>query len=1157
MVAEKQQERHNNDKKRKFRRPFQRSPTNGALKSSIGKEKDKVHNRYISTNANTGGGFNGSQANGNVGKNFKDANEGSSEIVNNNSGSNNNINNNESRLNNNRYVNNSNGSNKNFSNNNGGVKNQYYGTRRDSSEKGQFSTGTNINTYVTGNDDNSKPSHAKNNKPEKIHQNQQQHQQQNQHQSNQHSKQVNQRQTTSNYQQKHQVYSSSSHNSHHEGRYNQDRRGRGYGYSSSRQHNQGGPSGGSYDLNRKQLPPPNSNGNAGGSSHGSKIRPNQHNKSQQFQSGPPSAGGIAENTSNTNTKIAVTATTTNSTSTAVSVPNVVSTNNTTSTTTVDSTNPNVAVTTKEEGGKHYSSQNNSGISTSRKDFHGITNRRGGDSHYHGHSKQQSVRDNSNYNQHKDNAGKGGLHGSHQKDNEVPNKELRATSHKGFISGKPGGAAMISDSEQKPAANLESRQKIQPQTQQQAQQQTQTESQKLPNSQQVTSQNFGAEHRGTAKGDSSIQKGRTEHNQNPSATTTNYNNQHSNHHGNQHSHHNHHHGNNYHFSNNSGGASWKGQSGAVHTHARHGRYSGPKNVGKGPNAYNGGTGQNLAFSKQPTEGGGNHSFTHNTTGNTISEDLKKKKGKKRFNKNVRNLSGVNGSQINGHQIGGNNKERGKYGSGEQLRTHGGEGFSATLPDENEPKNISNKIQSGAPQYTSGTEIIPEKGKVTEHKKKFSGSLNESDNIGTGKSTTTSGSANGKSASQELEKTLDRNSGKSTDCNANNAVVANGDMMGIEKVEPKTTRDSERKEKIGSLTPAPETKEGDANNISSVNNTSTANSGSSSSSGSSNSSSSSGVVGPWRRNLHGGQAVDSLETVRRTVKSLLNKITVEKFTVIAEKLAVCIDEIKNVDELEELVKQVLDKAITEPDFSEMYADLCQILKWRSPSLVSRDGKSTIGFSRALLARCEQEFKNMPRSMTPTEEEREKYDSEELVILYRKRKLHVLGIIRLIGELFIRKMFPMRSLNELVFDLVMIQENPDEYAIECLCQLIMTTGYYLDSNEKSQMIVDQWFGRLKELQNTSISTRLNCLIQDVFDLRKHKWVKKVHKQKAKALADILKDIDVEDVLGGAAIAAQYGSVVVVGERSNLVGNSAYYNYMTSQEELYISKQKSLQKQ
>ncbi|OII75937.1 Mif4g domain-containing protein [Cryptosporidium andersoni] len=313
------------------------------------------------------------------------------------------------------------------------------------------------------------------------------------------------------------------------------------------------------------------------------------------------------------------------------------------------------------------------------------------------------------------------------------------------------------------------------------------------------------------------------------------------------------------------------------------------------------------------------------------------------------------------------------------------------------------------------------------------------------------------------------------------------------------------------------------------------------------------GLWRRG-NGTIHTDSLEGVRRHVKSLLNKITVEKFTVIAEKLALCIEELQSVEELEELVKQVLDKAITEPDFSEMYADLCQVLKWRSPLLV-KENKSVISFSKALLIRCEYEFKNLPKNMRPTEEEIELYGNEELVIKYRKLKVHVLGIIRLIGELFIRKMFPMRSLNELVFDLVMLQEHPDEYAIECLCQLIMTTGYYLDSNEKSQMIVDQWFGRLKELQKSQISTRLNCLIQDVFDLRKHKWVKKVHKQKAKAFADILKDIDVEDVLGGAAIAAQYGSVVVVGERSNLVGNATYSNYMTAQEELYISRQRSNQ--
>ncbi|KAH8581770.1 eIF4G eukaryotic initiation factor 4 [Cryptosporidium sp. chipmunk genotype I] len=1153
MVAEKQQERHTNDKKRKFRRPFQRSPTNGAQKSSIGKEKDKIHNRYISTNANTGGGLHDNHVNGNISKNSKDVNESSHEIVNSHSGSNDHTSNNESRLNSNRHTNNGSGSNKNFSNNNGGVKDQYYGARRDSSEKCNNSTVANTGAYITGNGDNSKPSHAKNNKPEKIQpnhqqQNHQKQQQQQQHQqgqnSNQHSKQVNQRQIPSNFQQKHQTYSSSNHNGHHEGRYGQDRRGRGYGYSGNRQHNHGGSSGG-YDLNRKQFPPSSSSvGGIGGNSHNSQSRPNHHNRSQHLQTGSSNTSTV-ENAGNTSLTVTVVSTTTNPTSTTA-VPPTVNAANTT----------NLAApttTAKEEGGKHYSSQNNNGLGISRKDFHGTPNKRGGDSHYYGHGRQHGTREHSNYHQHKDNIGKGAPHGGHQKDkNDVPPKESRTTSHKSFANGKPGAGAATtvttigSELEQNFAANTGQRHKIQSLNQQQSQ----AQSQKPSHSIQGNSSDTNPEHRDFAKGDSGGHKGNFEHNQNSNVVTKGHANQH----------------NSHNLSNSNGGGSWKNQNGGDHTYGRHGRYSGPKNMGKGSSACNGGPGQSSVFPKHSTEGGGTHLYGQGALGGPLLEDLKKKKSKKRFNKNMRNGSNpsgvISGNQTSGsHQVSGNAKERLKYGPGEQQKTHSaGEAFSSALPNENESRNISNKAQGGVTQNPSSIEVNSEKGKAIDSRKKLSGSSNDSENIVSGETTIGSDSMNGKLFSQESE-CLGRN-GKSTDfkvnANATNCTGVN-DVNETENADPIMTRDIERREKLGSAIPVSEAKEGSSCHSGGNNNGNSATPISSSSSSTNNSSSTGGggMVGPWRRNLHGGQGVDSLETVRRAVKSLLNKITVEKFTVIAEKLAVCIDEIKNVDELEELVKQVLEKAITEPDFSEMYADLCQILKWRSPVLVNRDGKSTIGFSRALLARCEQEFKNMPRNMTPTDEEREKYDSEELAILYRKRKLHVLGIIRLIGELFIRKMFPMRSLNELVFDLVMIQESPDEYAIECLCQLIMTTGYYLDSNEKSQMIVDQWFGRLRELQNTSISTRLNCLIQDVFDLRKHKWVKKVHKQKAKALADILKDIDVEDVLGGAAIAAQYGSVVVVGERSNLVGNSAYYNYMTSQEELYISKQKGLQKQ
>ncbi|TRY53172.1 Uncharacterized protein CTYZ_00002645 [Cryptosporidium tyzzeri] len=1230
MVAEKQQERHTNDKKRKFRRPFQRSPTNGAQKSSIGKEKDKIHNRYVSTNASTGGGLHDNHMNGNISRNSKDVSESSHEIISNHNGNKEHMSNNESRLNNNKHVTNVSSSNKNFSINNGGVKDQYYSTHRDNSDKGQHSNVTNNNsTYITGNDDNFKPSHAKNNKPEKIqpnhhqqqnhqqqrqhhqqqhhqqqhHHQQQQHQQQqhqqqqhqqqqhqqqqhqqHQHQQHQHQqhhqqhhqqqhqqqqhqqhqgqittqhpKQVSQRQIPSNFQQKHHTYSSSSHNSHHEGRYNQDRRGRGYGYSGNRQHNHGGSSGGGYDLNRKQpLPSSNSGGGAGGTLHNSQSKLNQHNKSQQqFQNGPSNNTAI-ENTTNISSEVVATSTSSKPADTTVI-------SSTTNTFNITNVTPHTT-TTKEEGGKHYSSQNNIGISISRKDFHATPNRRGGDSHYYGYGRQHGAREHSNYHQHKDSIGKGVPHGGHQKDNnDASLKESRTVSHKNFSNGKPGSGAAVtttttvigSESEHNLTTNVEQRQKNQPIIQQLPQ----AQSQKPSCSQQSNNSDFVAERKDMTKDDySSTQKTNTDHNLRSNIPSNNHN---------QYSH-------NHNFSNNSGG-SWKNQNGGDHTYGRHGRYSGPKNMGKGTSACNGGPNQNFVHPKHSTEGSGAHVYGQNAVGGITSEDLKKKKNKKRFNKNLRNINnpsgGTNGGQMStGHQVGGHPKERPKYVNGDQQKTHNGDVFSSASPNENESKNISNKAQGGVTQHPSNIEMSLEKGKSIDSRKKLSIASNESDNTGSAKVTTGSDSMSNKLSCKGYEY-LDGNN-KSADFNIN----INESSIVAEKNDLKTNRDIERREKLESSIPVSENIEGSSNNTggsgngnnmtptsssSSSNSNSNSNSTSSSSSSSSSSTSSSstsGVVGPWRRSLHGGQTVDSLETVRRAVKSLLNKITVEKFTVIAEKLAVCIDEIKNVDELEELVKQVLDKAITEPDFSEMYADLCQILKWRSPVLVNKDGKSTIAFSKALLARCEQEFKNMPRNMTPTNEEREKYDSEELAILYRKRKLHVLGIIRLIGELFIRKMFPMRSLNELVFDLVMIQEKPDEYAVECLCQLIMTTGYYLDSNEKSQMIVDQWFGRLRELQNTSISTRLNCLIQDVFDLRKHKWVKKVHKQKAKALADILKDIDVEDVLGGAAIAAQYGSVVVVGERSNLVGNSAYYNYMTSQEELYISKQKSLQKQ
>lgn len=78
---------------------------------------------------------------------------------------------------------------------------------------------------------------------------------------------------------------------------------------------------------------------------------------------------------------------------------------------------------------------------------------------------------------------------------------------------------------------------------------------------------------------------------------------------------------------------------------------------------------------------------------------------------------------------------------------------------------------------------------------------------------------------------------------------------------------------------------------------------------------------------GKALTREEELSRNVKSLLNKLTIEKFNVISEKIARLLEgSLKNRSEVQLIVDAMIDKAVSEPDWSEMYADLCQV--WQLP-------------------------------------------------------------------------------------------------------------------------------------------------------------------------------------------------------------------------------------
>jgi len=148
----------------------------------------------------------------------------------------------------------------------------------------------------------------------------------------------------------------------------------------------------------------------------------------------------------------------------------------------------------------------------------------------------------------------------------------------------------------------------------------------------------------------------------------------------------------------------------------------------------------------------------------------------------------------------------------------------------------------------------------------------------------------------------------------------------------------------------------------------------------------------------------------------------------------------------------------------------------------------------------------------------------------------------------MLGVKTLSSVVHDLLFNKDFPEEHFIECMCQLIMAAGYSLDTTERGRNQIDQWEARLTELRTRGeYSSRLQFLIQDVFETRNVKWVKKIHKEKAKTRAQIKDDIERADYVGGAIHAAQHGMVVVVGQRDNMGGD--YEAYMRQQQECHTA--------
>ncbi|XP_059376989.1 eukaryotic translation initiation factor 4 gamma 2-like, partial [Carassius carassius] len=249
---------------------------------------------------------------------------------------------------------------------------------------------------------------------------------------------------------------------------------------------------------------------------------------------------------------------------------------------------------------------------------------------------------------------------------------------------------------------------------------------------------------------------------------------------------------------------------------------------------------------------------------------------------------------------------------------------------------------------------------------------------------------------------------------------------------------------------------------------------------------------RRDVNSSNEKERHDAIFRKVRGILNKLTPEKFDKLClELLNVGVDS-KLV--LKGIILLIVDKALEEPKYSSLYAQLCLRLAEDAPNFdgpsteIQSSQKQSTTFRRLLISKLQDEFENRARNVDlydKTDSPLTSEEEEQRAIA----KIKMLGNIKFIGELgkldLIHESILHKCIKTLLEKKKRVQLKDMGEDLECLCQIMRTVGPRLD-HEKAKSLMDQYFGRMLSLMNNKdLPARIRFLLQDTVELRENNWV------------------------------------------------------------------------